>query len=130
MRELGFREILMSVFSLLSQKTYPGEFSRPEVILSRSYLRKCCIWLPPIIINLSFFKNDINLDSKTLRPPPSYILNVWSLNTGHAVFFMLRGKPVLSFSKKFSRYQNSEILSCLNVMALSNFYIYIRSLQV
>ena len=62
--------------------------------------------------------------------PSSYILNVWSLNTDHAMFFMLGGKPVLSFSKTFSRYQNSKILSCLNVIALSNFYIYIRSLQV
>ena len=48
---VGFRAILMSFLSFLSQKTYPGEFVRPEVILSRTYLRKCSIWLglPPII---------------------------------------------------------------------------------
>ena len=44
---VGFRAILMSFLSFLSQKTYPKEFLRPEVILSRSYLRNCCIWLPP-----------------------------------------------------------------------------------
>ena len=32
------------------------------------------------------------------------------------------------FSKKFSRYQNSEIFWCLNITALSNLYMYIRSL--
>ena len=32
--------------SFLSQKTYPEKFLRPEVILSRSYLRKCNVWLP------------------------------------------------------------------------------------
>ena len=33
-------------------------------------------------------------------------------------------------SKKLSKYQNSEILWCLNAIALSNFYMYIKSLQV
>ena len=57
---VGFRAILMSFLSFLSQKAYPGEFLRPEVILSRSYLRKCSIWLGSLpIINLSFFKNVI-----------------------------------------------------------------------
>ena len=48
----------MSFLSFLSQKTYSGEFIRPEVNLSRSYLSKCsiCLGLPPVI-NLSFFKN-------------------------------------------------------------------------
>ena len=41
-----------------------------------------------------------------------------------------RGKPVLSFSKKLLRYQNSNILWCLDVSAFSNLYMYIRSLQV
>ena len=43
------------------------------------------------------------------------------INTDHAMFIW-RGKPVLSFSKKFSRYQNSEILCCLNVISLSFSY--------
>ena len=57
---VDFGATLMSLFGFLSQKKYPGEFLRPEVILSRSYLRKCSIWseVPPVI-NLSFFKNAI-----------------------------------------------------------------------
>ena len=62
-----FRAISMSFLSFLSQKTYPGEFLRPEVILSRSYLRKYCIWLSSMIINLSFFKNTINSESLGVR---------------------------------------------------------------
>ena len=45
---VGFRTILMLFLSFMSQKIYPGEFLRPEVVLSRSYQRNCCIWLPPI----------------------------------------------------------------------------------
>ena len=52
-----------------------------------------------------------------------------SINTDHALF-ICRGKPVLPFSEKFSRCQKSEILWCLNVIALPNSYMYIRSLQV
>ena len=48
----------------------------------------------------------------------------WSCN----VLFIWRGRPVLSFSEKLSRYQNSEINWCLNVIALSNSDVYIRSL--
>ena len=45
------------------KKTYPWEFLRPEVTLSRSYLRKCSIWLGlPSSINL-FFKNAIKSES-------------------------------------------------------------------
>ena len=51
------------------------------------------------------------------------------VNTDHAMFIWKR-KPVLAFFKKLSRYQNSEILLSLNVIALSNSYMYIRSLQV
>ena len=50
------------------------------------------------------------------------------VNTDHAMFIW-KSKPDLSFSKKLSRYQNSEILLNLNVIALSNSYMYIRSLQ-
>ena len=58
----------MSFLSFLSQKTYPGEFLKPEVILSRSYLRKCKIWPgPPSIINLSFFKNAIKSEPLGVR---------------------------------------------------------------
>ena len=58
----------MAFLSFLSQKTYPGEFLRPEVILSRSYLRKCSIplgFLP--IINLSFFLNIIKSEPLGVR---------------------------------------------------------------
>ena len=51
------------------------------------------------------------------------------VNTDHAMFIWKR-KPVLSFSKKLSRYKHSEIPLSLNVIALSNSYMYIRSLQV
>ena len=58
---VGFRAISMSFLSFLSHKTYQGKVLSPEVILSRSYLRKCIIWLPPlIIINLTFLKIAIN----------------------------------------------------------------------
>ena len=33
--------------SFLSQKTYPGEFLRPEIIWSKSYWQKCSIWSNP-----------------------------------------------------------------------------------
>ena len=46
----------------------------------------------------------------------------WSCNV------IWKSKPDLSFSKKLSRYQNSTILLSLNVIALSNSYMYIRSL--
>ena len=51
------------------------------------------------------------------------------INTDHAMFIG-RGKPVLSISKKLSRYQSSKILWCLTVIALSYAYMYIRSLQI
>ena len=38
----------MSFLSLLNQKTYPGEFLRPDVILIRRYLRKGSICVPTI----------------------------------------------------------------------------------
>ena len=45
------------------------------------------------------------------------------INTDH-VMFISGGKPVLSCSKKIP---NSKILWCLNVIALSNSYMYITS---
>ena len=60
---VGFRKILMSFSSFVSQKKYAGKFLRPEVILSRSYPTKCTIWpSPSITINLSFLKNAINFE--------------------------------------------------------------------
>ena len=65
---VGFSAILMSLLSFLCQKAYPGDFLRPDAILSRSYLKKCSIWPPPSpaptpsIINLSFFKNAIKYE--------------------------------------------------------------------
>ena len=47
----------MSFLGFVIQKTYPGEFLRPEVILSRSYLKNIVFASPSVIINLSFFKN-------------------------------------------------------------------------
>ena len=45
------------------------------------------------------------------------------------VMFIWKSKPVLSFSEKLLRYQNSEILLSFNVLALSNSFMYIGSLQ-
>ena len=42
------------------------------------------------------------------------------VNTDHAMFIW-KSKPVLSFSKKLSRYQNSKILLSLNVIIASAF---------
>ena len=51
---VGFRAILMLFLSFLSQKIYPAEFVKPEVLLSRRYLRKCSIWPgAPSVINFS-----------------------------------------------------------------------------
>ena len=72
---IGFRAITMSFLSFLSQKAYPGECLRPDVVLSRSYLRKCSIWLgPPPIINLSFFENAIK--SEPLGARGYYFLDI------------------------------------------------------
>ena len=45
----------MSFLSFLSEKTYPGEFSRPEVTLRRNYQIKCSIWLPPLSSSICHF---------------------------------------------------------------------------
>ena len=65
---VGIRAILMSFFIFLSQKTYPWEFLRSEVVLNRIYLRKCRVWLDsPSIISLSFFKNAIKSEPLDVR---------------------------------------------------------------
>ena len=65
---VGFRAMLMSFLSFMSQKTYLGKFLRAEVILSRIYLRKCSIWpAPSIIISFSFIKNAINSEPFGVR---------------------------------------------------------------
>ena len=87
---VGFRVILMLFLSFVSQKTYPREFLRPEVILSRSYLRKYGIWRPPsIIINLSFFKDVITLNRLELDA------NIFR------IFISLWYLPLAKISKKF-----------------------------
>ena len=66
--QVGFSEILMSFLGLVSHKIYAGEFLRPEIILSRSYLRKCSIWLGfPPIVNLLFLKNVIKSEPLGVR---------------------------------------------------------------
>ena len=44
--------------------------------------------------------------------------------------YLFEELPVLFFSKKLSRYQNSEILWCLNICPLSNLYMYLYVYQV
>ena len=60
----------MSFLDFSCQKTYPGEFSRPEVILNRNYLRKCSIstvsWGTPSA-NLLYFKNSIKSEPLGVR---------------------------------------------------------------
>ena len=65
---VGFRAILMSFLSFLSQKGYPGEFLELEVILGGCYPRNCCTWQSPLInINLEFFKKAINSEPLGVR---------------------------------------------------------------
>ena len=63
---VGFRTISKSFFCFLSQTTYPGECLRPEVVLSRSYLRKCSIW-PPLSSIYHFLKMPENLNRLELE---------------------------------------------------------------
>ena len=56
----------MSFLSFLTQKTYAGEFLKPEVVISRSYPKKV-FDRSHIIIKLSFFKNAINSESLGVR---------------------------------------------------------------
>ena len=60
---VGFRAIMMSFLRFLSQ----GKFLKPEIILSRTYLRKLSIWPPSIIINLLFVKNAITSELLGVR---------------------------------------------------------------
>ena len=83
-----------------------------------------------------YSKPNANLNIKTKY---KWMVQIWErckplrlispVNTDHAMFIW-KSKPVSSFSRKLSRYQNSEILLSLNVIALSNSYMFIRSLQV
>ena len=52
---INFTAIFMSFLSFVSQKTYPGKFFRPEVVLRRTYLRKCSIWPPPLSSSIFHF---------------------------------------------------------------------------
>ena len=51
------------------------------------------------------------------------------VNTDYGMFIW-KSKPDSSFSRKLSRYQNKEIPLSLNIIALSNPHMFIRSLQV
>ena len=67
---VGFKAIIgfKAFLSFLSQKTYPGEFLRPEFISSRSYLRKSSNWLGLLpIINLLMFENAIKSEPLGVR---------------------------------------------------------------
>ena len=52
----------MSFFEFLESKNILKIILRPEIILSKIYLRKCSVLSPPIIIKLSFFVNVKNLE--------------------------------------------------------------------
>ena len=87
---IGFRTISMSFLSFLSQETYPGDFLRLEVILRRSYLRKCSSWpLPSPYHQFVIFKkipknlNRVELETNIFR----IFISLWYL-------------PLVKFSKK------------------------------
>ena len=70
--------MLMLFLSFLSQKKYPGEFFRPDVILSRSYLRNCCIrWSP--LTRISF---PIETNGKALAATGKFSSAIGKLMTG------------------------------------------------
>ena len=74
-----------------------------------------------------WFKYEIKYEKAANLFKPLQLISPVNTDT---VMFIRKSKPVLSLSKKLSRYQNSKILLILNVIALSNLYMYIRSLQV
>ena len=75
-----------------SQKTYPGEFLRPEVILSRIYVRNCCVCPPAIPSSIwSFFKNAI------ISEPLGVEANIFR------IFISLWYLPLVKISKKSMR---------------------------
>ena len=76
--------------------------------------------------NLKTFRLDINEWFKYEKGETLQLIS--PVNTDD-VMFIWKSKPVLSFSEKLSRYQNSEILLSLNVIALSNSFMYIGLLQ-
>ena len=52
----GLSAILILVFSFKSQKLHPGDFLRPEVILSRSYITKKIVFgQPPLSSSVCHF---------------------------------------------------------------------------
>ena len=64
--------ILMSFLSFLSQKTYAGEFLRPEVVISRSYPKKVVFGRSHISSNCHFLKmpstlNHLELEGNIFR---------------------------------------------------------------
>ena len=68
----------MLCLNFLSQKRYPRDFLRPEVILSRSYLRNCCIrWSP--LTRISF---PIETNGKALAATGKFSSAIGKLMTG------------------------------------------------
>ena len=65
---VGFRAISMSFFSFLSQKTYLGECFRPEVILSRRYLKNAVFDHPLSSSICHFLKMSWTLNHLQLEP--------------------------------------------------------------
>ena len=68
----------MFCLNFLSQKRYPRDCLRPEVILSRSYLRNCCIrWSP--LTRISF---PIETNGKALAATGKFSSAIGKLMTG------------------------------------------------
>ena len=89
-KPLEFRT--MSFFDFLSQKTYPGEFSRPEVVWNRSYQRKSSIWKicpAPIchFLKMPYIQKSLELKDNFFR-----------------IFISLSYLPLAKISKKSVRY--------------------------
>ena len=61
------------------------------------------------------------------RYKPLQLIN--PVNSDHAIFIW-KSKPDLSFFKSYQDTKIAKYLMSLNVIALSNSYMYIRSLQV
>ena len=78
----GFRAISMSFLSFLSQKTFTGEFLRPWVILSKSYLRKRSNWPgPSSSIIFSFFENAIKSERVGVRDQYFHDFHIYMIFT-------------------------------------------------
>ena len=59
-KPVGFRAILMPFLSFLSQKRYPNEFSRPEVVWNRFIKEKLVFKMSVEAHQFEIFKSTIN----------------------------------------------------------------------